>query len=840
MLDPINALSLASNVVQVVDFSIKLVSKGYNIYKSADGALVENQDTEAVAIDLRMVNAKLSQSLYRARQTKTSPFGDTDDADDQALERLSESCSEVAEELILRLRKLKIQPGGKNREWKSVRQALKTVWSKQELNDAAARLKLYRDQLNTRILVSLRERLEAMDEQHAGRFNDLDQSTKKILSALLDHRSVFTNNLEIQTKLLSRLFISQNEETRKMLSATFMTLRARSPGGTIQPQITDARATSPQPDQNTPSIHDLTREGSLPKLRNLLRSHPEDINALDASGQSPLHIAATSGYLDVAKYLRRKGAELNTDDDTGQTPLHLAAIHSHEPLVRFLLTAGAEPDAEDDSGKTALDYSSDNFLISWMLKHGPSLESRAKPKNNTALIQAAWTGDTTSVRALALQGADLEARNKHQYTALMETCRHGHIDALRFLLSRGASKEARNEKEGWTPLLLGVWTDRIDVVKIMIEAGSVMETRTLHTGHTALCEALWKGFWDVARVLMHAGASVKAKDCSGYTPLNRAAMTGYVDDARFCLDKGADINALNKDGWAPLAEACHHGHDAIVSLLLSRRANIEVKDKRAYTPLCHAALAGRTSCVRLLLAAGANTSHPNIDGWTALAEASHHGFEEIAALLLTAGADPNIADNRSYTALCRAAQSGHSGVVRQLLAAKANTEAANREGWTALAEAAHHWGTEIITLLLDAGADIETSGRSFEDRLNQTGWTPTMHAAREGHEAAVSLLLDRGADMEAKTSARWTAFDVAVEYKKDRVAALLLRRGAFVDFTGGESMRYGLPELARALGERKEEMRRAEPVERGNGDGDGWEKVPSVAHLGVRGVGGMQ
>ena len=44
-----------------------------------------------------------------------------------------------------------------------------------------------------------------MDEQHAGRFNDLDQSTKKILSALLDHRSVFTNNLEIQTKLLAPL-----------------------------------------------------------------------------------------------------------------------------------------------------------------------------------------------------------------------------------------------------------------------------------------------------------------------------------------------------------------------------------------------------------------------------------------------------------------------------------------------------------------------------------------------------------------------------------------------------------------------------------------------------------
>jgi hypothetical protein len=176
MLDPINALSLGANVIQVIDFSIKLVSKGYHIYKSADGSLIENLDTEAVAIDLQICNARLSQSLDQYKQSETKSLsseslsssislavgsiggngGARDDADEQALEQLCEACNKVASELVERLRRLKVVPGGKHREWKSVRQALKTVWSKDDLDAIATRLRLYRDQLNTRLLVSLR------------------------------------------------------------------------------------------------------------------------------------------------------------------------------------------------------------------------------------------------------------------------------------------------------------------------------------------------------------------------------------------------------------------------------------------------------------------------------------------------------------------------------------------------------------------------------------------------------------------------------------------------------------------------------------------------------------
>ncbi len=58
-MDPLTSLSLASNVIQIVDFSTQLVSKGYKIYKSADGTLAENVDIEAVTHSLKTLSGKL-------------------------------------------------------------------------------------------------------------------------------------------------------------------------------------------------------------------------------------------------------------------------------------------------------------------------------------------------------------------------------------------------------------------------------------------------------------------------------------------------------------------------------------------------------------------------------------------------------------------------------------------------------------------------------------------------------------------------------------------------------------------------------------------------------------
>lgn len=51
-----------------------------------------------------------------------------------------------------------------------------------------------------------------------------------------------------------------------------------------------------------------------------------DVNARDASGQTPLHIAVTCTGLSVVRALLNVGADSNAVDISGRTPLHMAAL----------------------------------------------------------------------------------------------------------------------------------------------------------------------------------------------------------------------------------------------------------------------------------------------------------------------------------------------------------------------------------------------------------------------------------------------------------------------------------------------------------------------------------
>lgn len=51
-MDPFSAFSLASSVIQFVDFGIKLFSKGRELYKSGSGALFINEEFGNVTTDL--------------------------------------------------------------------------------------------------------------------------------------------------------------------------------------------------------------------------------------------------------------------------------------------------------------------------------------------------------------------------------------------------------------------------------------------------------------------------------------------------------------------------------------------------------------------------------------------------------------------------------------------------------------------------------------------------------------------------------------------------------------------------------------------------------------------
>ena len=69
VLDPLIAVSLAGNIVQFIDFTTKLVSKGHKIYKTTDGILIENAELEAITRKIIALNNRIVESFQENTNT---------------------------------------------------------------------------------------------------------------------------------------------------------------------------------------------------------------------------------------------------------------------------------------------------------------------------------------------------------------------------------------------------------------------------------------------------------------------------------------------------------------------------------------------------------------------------------------------------------------------------------------------------------------------------------------------------------------------------------------------------------------------------------------------------
>ena len=57
---------------------------------------------------------------------------------------------------------------------------------------------------------------------------------------------------------------------------------------------------------------------------------------VDAKGNTPLHIAAKDGSVELAELTLMHGADTMVTNNQGQNPLFLAAEHKHPDVVRCL------------------------------------------------------------------------------------------------------------------------------------------------------------------------------------------------------------------------------------------------------------------------------------------------------------------------------------------------------------------------------------------------------------------------------------------------------------------------------------------------------------------------
>ena len=125
------------------------------------------------------------------------------------------------------------------------------------------------------------------------------------------------------------------------------------------------------------------------------------------------------------------------------------------------------------------------------------------------LFWAAFSRRTDTVRALLEKGADVNAKNKYDDTALIHAAYAGDTDTVAVLLEKGADVNAKDDM-GRTALIEAARQGRTETVRALLEVGADVTTRDKE-GETALSKAEKHNYSDVVALLKNPAGILQSK-----------------------------------------------------------------------------------------------------------------------------------------------------------------------------------------------------------------------------------------------------------------------------------------------------------------------------------------
>ncbi len=334
-----------------------------------------------------------------------------------------------------------------------------------------------------------------------------------------------------------------------------------------------------------------------------------DVNAKDETQQSAYLIATSEGYLDLLRLTLAHGAQVDDKDSWNGTGLIRAAERGHALVVGELLRAGINRDHINRIGYQAIheavwlgddtpEYATTVRVLAAggveLDRRSPSAEltplemarqightgaagiletitSAARPADpDAALLQAAEVGDANAVAIALRAGANIEARDAHDRTALLLAATYDQIPVANVLVAMGANPNALDDRHDTPWLVTGV------------------------TGSVAMLEAL-----------LPANPDLTIRNRFGGLSPIPASERGHIDYVRRVVLTGVDLNHVNDLGWTALLEAVILGdggpnHQEVVQILLAAGADRDIADRAGVSALQHAEQRGQNEVARLL------------------------------------------------------------------------------------------------------------------------------------------------------------------------------------------------------------------------------------------------
>jgi len=163
-----------------------------------------------------------------------------------------------------------------------------------------------------------------------------------------------------------------------------------------------------------------------------------------SNGVTPLARAAELNRPKVVAFFIKNGAKITEPNDNGETPLYIAMQKGYDVVAGILLSKSADPSGD----------------ANWQNQIGTPLLHLATEKGNPAIV-----------RVLINYGAEVDATDYMDNTALCIAAELGHLEVIRTLIQNNANVSHQNMK-GDTPLILAAANKKDEAVTLLLESGA--------------------------------------------------------------------------------------------------------------------------------------------------------------------------------------------------------------------------------------------------------------------------------------------------------------------------------------------------------------------------------
>ncbi|XP_011695992.1 PREDICTED: ankyrin-3-like [Wasmannia auropunctata] len=507
------------------------------------------------------------------------------------------------------------------------------------------------------------------------------------------------------------------------------------------------------------ALHLAAMNGYTHLVQFFVQGHRAEIDVLTLRKQTPLHLAAGAGQLEVCKLLLELGASIDATDDQGQMPIHAAVMNNYAEVAQLFLQrhAGLMMACTNDGNTCAHIAAMQGSvrMIEELMKFDKQsmITARNKLTETTPLQLAAEGGHAEIVKALIKAGASCADENCAGFTAVHLAAQHGHCHILEVMRS-SQSLRISSKKLGVTALHVAAYFGQAAVESVK---PAVVETLL---GYGAKVHVRGGKLWE--------------------TPLHIAARVADGDEcALMLLQSGANPNLTINDGQTSVHAAASHGNLATLLLLLRNDGDPMFKSKTGETPLHLACRGCRADVVRHLIEfvkerKGAEVATAYVNSLTnegasalhyvALIESSEVGTpgddRSIIHVLLESGANVSLQTRQTQeSAFHRCALAGNNEVLTEMISRMSATEmqkALNQQnavGWTPLLIAAHRGHTEMVTTIL--------ANHGRVDVFDLDGRSAFHLAAEHGYLQVCDALLANKAFINSKSYVGNTALHLA-------------------------------------------------------------------------------